>query len=50
MAPSMWLTHQLEEDVGCKVLQFINDEDQESPWLQNFWHKYAVTSSEKIMG
>ena len=21
--PSMWLTHQLEEDVGCKVLQFI---------------------------
>ena len=22
-APSTWLTHQLEEDVGCKVLQFI---------------------------
>ena len=21
---SMWLTHQLEKDVGCKVLQFIN--------------------------
>ena len=21
--PSTWLTHQLEEDVGCKVLQFI---------------------------
>ena len=23
MDPSMWLTHQLKEDVGCKVLQFI---------------------------
>ena len=22
--PSMWLNHQLEKDVGCKVLQFIN--------------------------
>ena len=22
--PNMWLTHQLEKDVGCKVLQFIN--------------------------
>ena len=22
--PSTWLTHQLEKDVGCKVLQFIN--------------------------
>ena len=43
---STWLTndawiqirdkHQpLEEDVGCKVLQFINDKDQEAPWLQN---------------
>ena len=27
-APSMWLTHQFEEDVGCKVLHFINNEDQ----------------------
>ena len=22
--PSTWLTHQLEKDVGCKILQFIN--------------------------
>ena len=22
--PNTWLTHQLEKDVGCKVLQFIN--------------------------
>ena len=22
--PSMWLTHKLEKDVGCKVLQFIH--------------------------
>ena len=29
-APSTWLTHQLEEDVGCKVLHFINNEDQET--------------------
>ena len=30
--PSTWLTHQLEKDVGYKVL---HDEDQEAPWLQN---------------
>ena len=29
-APSTWLTHQLEEDVGCKVLHFNNNEDQET--------------------
>ena len=28
-ALNMWLTHQIEEDVGCKVLHFINNEDQE---------------------
>ena len=44
--PNTWLTNdawiqvrdlhqQFEEDVGCKFLQFINDEDQEAPWLQN---------------
>ena len=22
--PNMWLTHQIEKDIGCKVLQFIN--------------------------
>ena len=29
-APSMWLTHQLEEDVGCKILHLINNEDQKA--------------------
>ena len=29
-APSTRLTHQLEEDIGCKVLHFINNEDQEA--------------------
>ena len=29
-APSMWLTHQLEQDVGGKVLHFINNENQET--------------------
>ena len=24
MDPSMWLTHQLKKDVGCKVFQFIH--------------------------
>ena len=28
--PSTWLNHQLEEDVGYKVLHFINNEDQEA--------------------
>ena len=28
--PSTRLNHQLEEDVGCKVLHFINNEDQEA--------------------
>ena len=27
--------HQLEKVVGCKVLQFIHDEDLEDVWLQN---------------
>ena len=35
MAPSTWLTHQLEEDVGCKVLHFINKWRSRSTWLQN---------------
>ena len=40
---------QFEEDVGCKVLQFINDEDQETPWSQNPWRKDVVVSSKRIM-
>ena len=32
----MQLTHQLEKDVGCKVLQFSShDEYHKAPWLQN---------------
>ena len=36
----MWIpirdfNHQLEKIVGCKILQFINDEDQEDVWSQN---------------
>ena len=35
---------QLEEVVGCKVLQFINNEDQEAHWSQNPWRKDEVAS------
>jgi len=45
----MRLTHQLEEDVGCEVLQFINKKDQEAPWSQNPWCKDAVASTKKMM-
>ena len=44
MAPSTWLTHQLEENVGCKVLHFINNEDQEVLDYKTLWCKDAVTS------
>ena len=48
MAPSMWLTHQLEEDVGCKVLykvlHFINNEDQEALGYKTLRRKDAVAS------
>ena len=47
--PSTWLTHQLKEDVGCKVLHFINNENQEALWLQNPWRKDEVASSKRIM-
>ena len=43
------LTHQLEEDVGYKFLQFINNKDQEAPWSQNPWRKDAVPSSKRRM-
>ena len=39
IALSMWLTHQLEEDVGCKVLHFINNEDQEALGYQTLRRK-----------
>ncbi|KAM3738678.1 hypothetical protein ACB098_09G148600 [Castanea mollissima] len=36
---SQYMTNQqLEEVVGFKVLEFINNEDQEAPWSQNSWH------------
>ena len=44
MAPSTWLTHQLEEEVGCKVLHFINDEDQEALGYKTLRRKDAVAS------
>ena len=44
MAPNTWLTHQLEEDVGCKVLHFINNENQEALGYKTLKRKDAVTS------
>ena len=44
MAPNTWLTHQLEEDVGCKVLHFINNEDQEAPGYKTLRRKDAIAS------
>ena len=43
-APSTWLTHQLEEDVGCKVLHFINNEDQETLGYKTLRCKDVVAS------
>ena len=43
-APSTWLTHQLEEDVGCKVVYFINNEDQETLGYKTLRRKDAVVS------
>ena len=42
--PSTRLTHQLEEDVGCKVLHFINNEDQEALGYKTLRRKDAVAS------
>ena len=44
-APSTWLTYQLEEDVGCKVLHFINNEDQKALGYKTLRRKNAVASS-----
>ena len=43
-ASSMWLTHQLEEDVGYKVLHFINNEDQEAIGCKTLRRKDAIAS------
>ena len=42
--PSTWLTHQLEEDVGCKIFHFINNEDQESLGYKTLRCKNVVAS------
>ena len=42
MAPITWLTYQLEEDVGCKVLHFINNEDQDALGYKTLRCKDAV--------
>ena len=43
-APNTWLTHQLKEDLGCKVLHFINNEDQEALGYKTLRRKDAVAS------
>ena len=43
-APSTRLTHQLEEHIGCKVLHFINNEDQEALGYKTLRRKDAVAS------
>ena len=44
--PSTRLTHQLEKDVGCKVLQFINMmKITKLLGYKTLWHKNVATSS-----
>ena len=43
-AHSTWLTHQLEEDVDCKVLHFINYENQEAFGYKTLRRKDTVAS------
>ena len=42
MDPNTRLNHQLEEDVGCKVLHFINNEDQDVLGYKTLRRKDAV--------
>ena len=42
--PSMRLNHKLEEDVGCRVLHFINNEDQEALGYKTVRCKDVVAS------
>ena len=46
--PNTWLTHQLEEDVGYKVLHFINNEDQEAFGYKTLRCTNIATSSEEV--
>ena len=41
-APSTWLIYQLEEDVGCKVFHFINNEDQVALSYKTLRRKDAI--------
>ena len=46
MNPSTWLTHQLEKDVGCKVLQFIHMmKIMKLLGYKTLWHTNIVASS-----
>ena len=47
--PSTWLTHQLEEDAGYEVLQFIQRWRSRAPWLQNLLREDAITSIRNMM-
>ena len=42
-------SQQLEDVVDCKILHFINNEDQEALGYKTLRHKDAVASSERIM-
>ena len=42
--PSMRLQSPTREDVGCKVLHFINNEDQEALGYKTLRRKNAITS------
>ena len=45
MDPSTWLTlATLNNVVGCKVLHFINNEDQEAFGYKTLWHTNAIAS------
>ena len=45
--PSIWLTHQLEENVGYKVLHFTNNENQEALGYKTLRRKDSVASFRK---
>ena len=44
MASNTWLTHQLKEDIGCKVFHFINNENQKTLSYKTLRRKDVVTS------
>ena len=45
---SMWLTHQLEKDVGCKILHFINTmKIMKLLGYKTLWHTNVAASSKE---